>query len=107
MRNYRFIEYSWFKLMDYKLQPIIPIKRVLQLFVHIPCLLRHMFEQAGYMDEKLQYSFDWDYWLKFIIHKFEPAVFNETIIAHFRLHDESKTVKHWRKFNQEYVYLIN
>lgn len=68
---------------------------------------RHIFEQVGLMDETLQYSFDWDYWLRFIVHQFEPVVFNEKTLAHFRLHNESKTVKHWKKFNQEYIYLIN
>lgn len=68
---------------------------------------RNIFEQVGFMDETLQYSFDWDYWLKFIVHQFTPTVFNEKTLAHFRLHNESKTVKHWRKFNQEYIYLID
>jgi glycosyltransferase involved in cell wall biosynthesis len=68
---------------------------------------RNMFVKAGLMDETLQYSFDWDYWLKFIVNGFTPSVFNEKTVAHFRLHNESKTVKHWRKFNQEYVYLID
>lgn len=68
---------------------------------------RNMFAQVGFMDETLQYSFDWDYWLKFIVSGFTPTIFNEETVAHFRLHNESKTVKHWRKFNQEYVYLID
>jgi glycosyltransferase involved in cell wall biosynthesis len=68
---------------------------------------KKIFQQAGLMDESLHYSFDWDYWLKFIVKGNTPVVFNDKIVAHFRLHNESKTVKHWRKFNQEYIYLIN
>ena len=38
---------------------------------------------------------------------FIPAVFNDRTLARFRLHNESKTVKFWSKFNKEYVFLIN
>jgi glycosyltransferase involved in cell wall biosynthesis len=68
---------------------------------------RSMFEQAGFMDETLHYSFDWEYWLRFITLGFKPSVFNDWTAARFRLHNESKTVKYWSRFNQEYVYLIN
>lgn len=68
---------------------------------------RKVFEKVGKMDETLQYTFDWDYWLQFISHGFEPVVFNERTVARFRLHDESKTVKFWSGFNREFVYLIN
>ncbi len=68
---------------------------------------RAIFEKAGFMDDSLQYCFDWDYWLKFITNGFTPVIFNERIIARFRLHNESKTVKFWSKFNSEFVFLIN
>lgn len=67
---------------------------------------RKVFEKAGFMDEGLHYSFDWEYWLRFIVNGFVPVAFNETLASHFRLHNESKTVKFWQKFNQEYVFLI-
>lgn len=68
---------------------------------------RNIFDQVGFMDETLHYSFDWDYWLRFISHGFKPSVYDKWIAARFRLHNESKTVKYWSRFNQEYVYLIN
>ena len=68
---------------------------------------RNVFDKVGFMDETLHYSFDWDYWLRFISHGFEPFVYEQWIAARFRLHNESKTVKYWSRFNQEYVYLIN
>lgn len=68
---------------------------------------RKIFKDAGYMDENLHYSFDWEYWLRFIVKGYNPVAFNEKVVANFRLHEESKTVKFWAKFNGEYVNLMH
>ncbi|MBO9200147.1 MULTISPECIES: glycosyltransferase family 2 protein [Niastella] len=68
---------------------------------------RKVLEQVGYMDEKLHYSFDWEYWVRFVVNKFEPVVHNDQVLANFRLHNDSKTVKYWRNFNQEFIEIIN
>jgi hypothetical protein len=68
---------------------------------------REIYKEVGKMNEDLHYAFDWDYWLRFISAGYYPNVFNDHILANFRLHDDSKTVKHWARFNTEYVGLIH
>jgi glycosyltransferase involved in cell wall biosynthesis len=68
---------------------------------------REVLKRTGLMNESLQYAFDWDYWIRISLEGFTPQVLNDERFAHFRLHGESKTVKFWKKFNQEYIELMH
>lgn len=68
---------------------------------------RRVFERVGYFDELLHYTFDWEYWIRFSLAGFAPVVLDGKVLAHFRLHETSKTVKQWMKFNGEFIALMN
>ncbi|HQJ32780.1 MAG TPA: glycosyltransferase family 2 protein [Anaerolineaceae bacterium] len=61
---------------------------------------RKLWELSGCLDENLQYSFDYDLWIRFIQH--QPfAYWIDKILANFRIHSESKTSLDQLKFMNE------
>jgi glycosyltransferase involved in cell wall biosynthesis len=63
---------------------------------------RKYFDQVGLFRDDLHYCFDYEYWMRL---RFEaglrPKVIRQCMSA-FRLHDESKTVTVWEKFEKEF-----
>jgi glycosyltransferase involved in cell wall biosynthesis len=52
-------------------------------------LKRELFDELGFLDEGLDWAFDYEYWLR-IGRRYEPAIIDE-YVASFRWHPESKT----------------
>lgn len=61
---------------------------------------RGMWQRAGGIDEKLQYSFDYDLLMRFV-HEQPFATWVEAHLADFREHPASKTCKHALRFMPE------
>jgi hypothetical protein len=73
---------------------------------------KNLWEQTNYIDESLTYAFDYDLWFQFAIIQRFPLWINE-IVAFFRVHDESKSIKNKADFIPEiqiiqkrYAYLL-
>jgi len=61
---------------------------------------RSLWEQAGPLDESLQFSFDYDLWLNFVEYQPFPT-FTERALSYFRFHSASKTMLNQEKFTIE------
>lgn len=66
-----------------------------------------LMKDVGFLNEDMHYSFDWEYWVRFVIKGYRPIVFNDELFTHFRLHETSKTVHNWRNFNPEYIAIMD
>jgi glycosyltransferase involved in cell wall biosynthesis len=63
---------------------------------------RKYFEQVGLFREDLHYCFDYEYWMRLRFKaNLKPWVVRQCMSA-FRLHEESKTVSVWDKFEREF-----
>jgi glycosyltransferase involved in cell wall biosynthesis len=63
---------------------------------------RSYFDQLGLFREDLHYCFDYEYWMRMHFKgRMKPAVIRQCLSA-FRLHDSSKTVTVWNKFEEEF-----
>lgn len=61
---------------------------------------RALLEQAGGIDERLHYAFDWDLYIRYLS-LFPNVAYTDQTLVHFRYHDQSKTVTLQEKFQQE------
>ena len=61
---------------------------------------RELWQAAGKLDETLQFSFDYDLWMRFI-QKQPFAAWVDQHLANFRIHPESKTANDQLKFMKE------
>jgi glycosyltransferase involved in cell wall biosynthesis len=55
---------------------------------------------TGSLSINLHYSFDWEYYIKYLS-KFNRVLVINDVLVHFRLHDESKTQTSFVKFQEE------
>lgn len=59
-------------------------------------------KKMGFVNEKLHYCMDIDWWLKFLLHfNLQDIAQTDTVWAKFRLHDESKTINNPEDFKIE------
>ena len=59
-----------------------------------------LWNRIGGLDESLQFSFDYDLWLRFTYYQIFPTCLNQPI-SYFRFHPTSKTVKNQERFISE------
>jgi glycosyltransferase involved in cell wall biosynthesis len=63
---------------------------------------RKYFDQLGLFREDLHYCFDYEYWMRMHFKgQLRPEIIRQCLSA-FRLHDASKTVSVWDKFEKEF-----
>ncbi len=61
---------------------------------------RSILKEVGFLNEKLNYAIDYDYWLR-ISKKYQPAILKKEL-AGFRIHESSKgKTKYCDQFNEE------
>ncbi|MDI6765253.1 MAG: glycosyltransferase family 2 protein [Bacteroidota bacterium] len=63
---------------------------------------RNVFDEIGYLDERLYYAMDCDFFIR--LGKRYKLCHVEKPIANFRLYPESKTGKHFLKFLPDYIW---
>ena len=66
---------------------------------------RKVFEEVGYLDEKLHYAMDYEYWIR-IGKKMKIKKIEGEILANFRMYPESKSISHYYLFWPE-IYQIS
>jgi glycosyltransferase involved in cell wall biosynthesis len=66
---------------------------------------RKVFDEIGYLDEKLHYAMDYDFWTR-IGKKLKIKKMNGEILANFRMYPESKSISHYHLFWPE-IYEIS
>lgn len=90
------------KLIDFKLQPTLKETLAIVLINQPSSFFSLEFlRQLGKLDENLQYVMDQDIWKRFLFRYGQESVkYVNELLAHFRVHSESKTYQH--KFQKEY-----
>jgi glycosyltransferase involved in cell wall biosynthesis len=63
-------------------------------------------EQLGWLQEQYNYCFDWDLSIKYLF-LFPNIHYTSSVLAHFRLHDDSKTVNENSGFDLERDKVLN
>jgi glycosyltransferase involved in cell wall biosynthesis len=61
---------------------------------------REVYERVGGLDRSLHYSFDHEYWIRFLMEGYRPVCVAE-VVVNFRLHEQSKTQSNLRKAQVE------
>jgi len=61
---------------------------------------REVYERVGGLDRSLHYSFDHEYWIRFLMEGYRPICVDE-VVVNFRLHEQSKTQSNLRKAQVE------
>lgn len=61
---------------------------------------REIYEALGGLDRSLHYSFDHEYWIRFLLKGYRPVCVDE-VVVNFRLHQQSKTQSNLRKAHLE------
>lgn len=63
---------------------------------------REIFSDVGFFNEKLNFTMDYDYWLR--ISKIYPLGFIDDYLASFRIHDQSKSSRNVKSaFDEDYL----
>jgi glycosyltransferase involved in cell wall biosynthesis len=90
-------------LYDWPYVPSLDVSRVIadNLVPQPSCFLNaQMIQSSGLLNEQLQYAFDYEYWVRFLLNGANvesiPVVFSK-----YRLHDQSKTQTSRLKFDHE------
>jgi hypothetical protein len=61
---------------------------------------RSLFDRFGYLNDGMQYAFDWEFWCRLSANGISPGTI-ERPVALFRMHESSKTSSSWDRFCAE------